>query len=78
VYWFKTNGKDGNIVFRNALKALKCNPIGNSATNESEFQPDQGRIVMWPGYLDHGVRENKTNEDRISLSFNILLETGSV
>ena len=76
VYWFKTNGKDGDIFFRNALKALKCNPIGSSVANETQFPPEQGRIVMWPSYLDHGVYENKTNEDRISLSFNIVLERG--
>ena len=77
VYWFKTNGQDGNIFFRNALKALKANPIGSSIGNESQFQPEQGRIVMWPGFLDHGVYENKTNEDRISLSFNLQLHRRS-
>jgi uncharacterized protein (TIGR02466 family) len=77
VYWFKTNGQDGDIVFRNALKSLKCNPIGSSYAHENAFAPEQGRLSMWPGYLDHGVNENTTSEDRISLSFNILLETGA-
>lgn len=76
VYWYKTNGNDGNIVFRNALKALKCNPIGASFAHENEFVPEEGRIVMWPSFLDHSVNENKTDNDRISLSFNIILETG--
>jgi len=76
VYWFKTNGKDGNIYFRNALKALKCNPIGATVSHEAEFSPEQGRLVMWPSFLDHGVYENTTDEDRISLSFNITLERG--
>jgi uncharacterized protein (TIGR02466 family) len=77
VYWFKTNGQDGDIVFRNALKALKCNPIGSSYAHENAFAPEQGRLSLWPGYLDHSVGENTTNEDRISLAFNILLETGA-
>lgn len=77
VYWFKTNGKDGNIFFRNALKALKCNPIGATIAHEAEFSPEQGRLVMWPSFMDHGVYENKTDEDRISLSFNIVLERGA-
>lgn len=77
VYWFKTNGKDGNIFFRNALKALKCNPIGATIAHEAEFSPEQGRLVMWPSFMDHGVSENKTDEDRISLSFNIVLERGT-
>lgn len=77
VYWFKTNGQDGNIVFRNANKALKCNPIGSSFAHEQQYNPEEGRIVMWPSFLDHGVNENKTDNDRISLSFNIVLETGA-
>jgi uncharacterized protein (TIGR02466 family) len=77
VYWFKTNRQDGDLLFRNALKALKCNPIGATVTNEVQYNPDPGRIVMWPSYLDHAVKENTTQDDRISLSFNIVLETGS-
>lgn len=76
VYWFKTNGKDGDLFFRNSLKALKCNPIGSSFAHEANFSPEQGRIAMWPSFLDHGVHENKTNDHRISLSFNIVLERG--
>jgi len=77
VYWFKTNGNDGNIVFRNANKALKCNPIGSTFAHEVGYQPEEGRIVMWPSFLDHSVNENKTDNDRISLSFNLVLETGA-
>jgi|TARA_B110000977_G_C10887381_1_gene419981 uncharacterized protein (TIGR02466 family) len=77
VYWFKTNGEDGDLVLRNSFKALVCNPLG-ADNAEAHFSPEQGRIVFWPGYLDHGVNENKTSEDRISLSFNIILETGQV
>lgn len=74
VYWFKTNGRDGEIFFRNPLKALKCNPIGHTNMNETIFNPDLGRLAMWPSYLDHGVKENKSDGDRISLSFNIVIE----
>jgi len=78
VYWYKTNGNDGDIVFRNTVKELKCNPIGSSIAHENSFPPEQGRLILFPGFLDHSVRENRTDNDRISLSFNILLETGAV
>jgi uncharacterized protein (TIGR02466 family) len=78
VYWFKTNGKDGDIVFRNSFKSLKCHPLGTWTAHESSFSPDQGRLVLFPGFLDHSVNENQTMDDRISLSFNIVLETGLV
>ena len=73
-YWFKTNGQDGDIFFMNGNKALKCSRLTNTIAQEAHFSPDQGRLVLFPSWLDHGVRENKTDEDRISLSINISLD----
>ena len=38
------------------------------------FPPTEGRILVFPSYLEHQVKENKSNEDRISVSFNIRLD----
>ena len=38
------------------------------------FPPTEGRILIFPAYLEHQVRKNKSNEDRISVSFNIKLD----
>jgi len=38
------------------------------------FVPHEGRILIFPSSLEHHVEENKSNEDRISYSFNIVLE----
>jgi len=35
--------------------------------------PTEGRIIVFPSHLEHHVQENKSNEDRISVSFNIRL-----
>ena len=37
------------------------------------FYPKEGRILIFPSDLEHEVKENKSNEDRISYSFNIKL-----
>ena len=37
------------------------------------FNPIAGRILVFPSHLQHEVLENKSNEDRISVSFNIRL-----
>jgi len=29
--------------------------------------------LIFPAYLPHGVEENKSNEDRIVISFNIII-----
>jgi uncharacterized protein (TIGR02466 family) len=35
------------------------------------FQPETGKLIMFPGYVPHGVLQNELDEDRISISFNV-------
>ena len=37
------------------------------------FYPKEGKILIFPSSLSHQVEENKSDEDRISYSFNIKL-----
>ena len=37
------------------------------------FVPKEGTILIFPSSLEHEVKENKSNEDRISFSFNVQL-----
>lgn len=46
----------------------KFTPISASAMS---FQPRTSKLIMFPGWLPHGVERNTTDEDRISVSFNI-------
>ena len=39
---------------------------------EVNFPPIAGRIIIFPAWLWHGVEDNKSNELRISVSFNFL------
>ena len=38
------------------------------------FSPIEGRMLIFPSHLQHHVKENKSDEDRISVSFNIQLK----
>ena len=38
--------------------------------------PTEGRIFVFPAHLEHHVHKNNSNEDRISVSFNIRLNSG--
>ena len=40
---------------------------------QHSISPLEGLLVMFPGYLDHSVNENLSNEERIVISFNISL-----
>jgi len=73
VYYFQTSGNDGNIYFRNPNRHL-CNSYAfGHLQDEVEVKPEVGKILLFPGWLDHGVRTNKEDSERISVSFNITL-----
>jgi hypothetical protein len=37
------------------------------------FEPVSSKLILFPGWLPHGVERNTTEEDRISISFNVKL-----
>ncbi len=74
VYYFKTSEKDGEIFFLSPSKAVKNSRLLINRDPGRTFPPQEGRLLLWPSYLDHGVLENRTDHDRISLSFNISLD----
>ena len=39
--------------------------------------PKEGSMLVFPAYLDHKVEPNKSDEDRISISFNIEIDRNS-
>ena len=73
IYYYKTNGEDEIFFFPHPRSICKyqiffkrCNP------NQSfEIIPENGMIVLFPSWIDHGVRSNMTDDDRISIAFNI-------
>ena len=40
-----------------------------------EHKPEVGKILLFPGWLKHGINTNNTDNIRISLSFNICFKT---
>ena len=40
-----------------------------------EFLPQEGMGYIFPGHMMHGVKSNKSRQDRISVAFNILLNS---
>ena len=72
VYYLKTNGKDGALFFKDPCANMVGNLIMDLAVKQQDAPLDQGLIMMWPGFLSHGTRHNTTDDERISLSFNIV------
>jgi uncharacterized protein (TIGR02466 family) len=74
VYYYQTNEKDGEIFFRTPNHFFKQSYIWKNLKCERTVQPKEGLLILFPGWLDHGVKMNETDHDRISLSFNVILK----
>ena len=82
VLWIKALKDSGNIVFTSPQLFNRFQEL-DSYTNQFKFNsnsymtyyfpPTEGRLLIFPSNLDHEVEENKSDEDRISYSFNISL-----
>ena len=80
VLWIKAPKNSGNIVFEspeifNRYKELDSYSdefrYDSNVYMTYYFTPKEGNILIFPSNLQHEVKENKSNEDRISYSFNI-------
>ena len=82
VLWIKTPKNCGDIIFDSPYEFQAYQEI-ESYSNEFKdsfkidhnyyYNPTEGRMIVFPAHLSHHVQENKSSEDRISVSFNIRL-----
>jgi uncharacterized protein (TIGR02466 family) len=73
-YYVKTPKDCGCIVFRDPRPAAISNRLMSIRFDKGEIfikNVEEGLLVIWPSYLDHFVEPNKTDEERISISFDI-------
>lgn len=73
-YYYQTSDNSGDIVFRtpNQFVELELFPLGSTVDKFYSVKPKNGKIVLFPGWLAHKVEENKSDNERISISFNYL------
>lgn len=67
----------GNLFFRDpriASRMLTYPVSQQSAFTATEVRvpAEVGRLYLFPGWLEHGVEVNRSDRDRISISFNVL------
>ena len=82
VMWVKCPKDSGKIEFVNPTSFQSYTEIEAYIDKFKEktlvypsywFTPMEGRMIVFPSHLEHEVNQNKSNEDRISISFNIQL-----
>jgi uncharacterized protein (TIGR02466 family) len=72
VYYFKTNEEDGKIFFVCPTPSMESSFLYQDLAFRWEHKPMVGKLLLFPGWLSHGVESNETENTRISLSFNIV------
>ena len=82
VFWIKTPVDCGSLVFNSPHDFVQAKELTSYASGvkdewkqfESYYFPSiAGRLMIFPSFLLHQVRPNQSNEDRISVSFNLVL-----
>jgi uncharacterized protein (TIGR02466 family) len=76
-------GPVGKLTFhRDAAEGYMIHSLGTSMDMSTAevphthstwaYPPVNGRLMLFPAWVPHGVRENETDEERISISFNFV------
>ena len=73
VYYINTNGEDGNLMFDNIHSQLCGNYVFANLPGKQPMPLENGLLMLWPGPLRHGTAVNKTDNERMSLSFNVFI-----
>ena len=79
VYYVKTPPNSGQLVCSDPRPGIQtCMPNRKKGEppkhlwRDLHLQPKENRAVVFPAWLWHSVQPNKSNENRISVSFNFL------
>ena len=82
VLWIKAPKNSGNLEFTSPhdfVQAKEMSFYSKKYRDENKifpnyyFPPTAGLVMIFPSFLLHQVRPNKSNQDRISVSFNLRL-----
>jgi uncharacterized protein (TIGR02466 family) len=70
-YYFQTTETDGEIFFESPVGPAISSLCYQNYVKRHEHKPVVGKLLLFPGWLAHGVKTNTIDTDRISLAFSI-------
>ena len=80
VFYLKVPEKSGDIVFTHPavnhnyhFNVHTVSLWNNINSGEKNIPPKVGKLILFPSYQYHYVKPNQSNEDRISIAFNMTL-----
>ena len=73
VYYFRVSKQQGGLSFNNpnVISFHGQFPQGPLCPQTLTVIPDDGDIVLFPSWMIHGVKKNSSDEQRISVAFNL-------
>ncbi|MBT8143660.1 MAG: hypothetical protein KJO55_03105 [Gammaproteobacteria bacterium] len=76
VYYVSAPDDCGSIYFRDPRQLSLMSPPPLQSTNEltateAAMPAEDGRIYVFPAWLEHGVQPNRSEAERIGISFNV-------
>ena len=85
VFYLSAPDESGKLVIQNPAinkmwKGCSLTSQKNQFTGDSiRIEPVEGNIILFPSYISHSVETNNHDEERISISFNLIaLPKGSI
>lgn len=78
-YYIKAAKNSGNIVFRSAeadtdMYSLPVKELTPASFKTMSLPPDEGKLYIFRSNLKHMVEQNNSDQDRISISANFVIE----
>lgn len=83
VLWIKVPEKSGNLVIENpqawqqstVINVLNKQPFSDNQLYKAlEYDSIEHKVLLFPSNMQHHVEMNKSDEDRISFSFNLTIQ----
>tara|TARA_R110000803_G_scaffold48624_1_gene101089 strand:- start:6 stop:605 length:600 start_codon:yes stop_codon:yes gene_type:complete len=73
VYYHESTGEheQGSLILKNPSSAFEISRLTGNQPQDVHYPPVQGRLFLFPGFLEHAVLINQTNTPRISVAFNL-------
>lgn len=70
-YYVKTQNSTGSIFFETPVESSTTSFVYKECANRYWHPPKEGKLLLFPSYLRHGITTNTTDTDRISFSANV-------
>lgn len=75
IYYYQVPDDFGaELFFVSPIKVAETTPCFQFLSDKLNVQPKEGQIILFPGWLEHGVKTNLSHKPRIAVSFNVFLE----